>query len=246
MFGKNIKKIRGVKGLTQQAFAELFGLKRATLAAYEEGRSNPRVETVLKIAAYFNLEMDELMKTELTVNRLLAFNDTLTTNTDPLPVQAFCQIPCLIEALEADFIRQGGMATRKLPTLQLPLPETQGYIGYTLHAADMARNGKGYLPKDIIICYELPRGQWAANLKPGSPVLALSGAELVFRNGTVQQNELWLEAEMEGLDPIIWPLDSVKKIWETRHVFHWKLPLMADTLELRLQLLENRLRDMQV
>ena len=245
MFGKNIKKIRGVKGLTQQAFAELFGLKRATLAAYEEGRSNPRVETVLKIAAHFNLEMDELMKTELTVNRLLAFNDSLTTNTDPLPMQAFCQIPCLIEALEADFIRQGGMATRKLPTLQLPLPEAQGYIGYTLHAADMASHGKGYLPKDIIIGYELPRGQWI-NLKPGTPALALSGSELVFRKATVHENELWLEAEMEGLDPVIWPLNGVKKIWEARHVFHWKLPTMADTLEQRLQLLENRLRDLQV
>lgn len=245
MFGKNIKKIRGVKGLTQQAFAELFGLKRATLAAYEEGRSNPRVETVLKIAGHFNLEMDELMKTELTVNRLLAFNDSLTTNTDPLPVQAFCQIPCLTEALEGDFIRQGGMATRRLPSLQLPLPQAQGYIGYTLHAADMARNGKGYLPRDIIICSEVERTNWHA-LKPETPVLALSGAQLVFRKGSWQQSELWLEAEMEGLDPIIWPLDSVKKLWEARHVFHWKLPAMTDTLEQRLQLLENRLRELQV
>jgi len=61
MFGKNIKKIRGVKALSQQAFADLFGLKRGTLAAYEEGRSNPRLETVIKIARHFNKEMEELL-----------------------------------------------------------------------------------------------------------------------------------------------------------------------------------------
>ena len=43
-FGKNIKKIRSVKSLSQQAFADLFDLKRGTLGAYEEGRSEPKIE----------------------------------------------------------------------------------------------------------------------------------------------------------------------------------------------------------
>ena len=49
-FGKNIRKIRNVKKLSQQAFAELFELKRGTLGAYEEERSEPRIETIIKIA----------------------------------------------------------------------------------------------------------------------------------------------------------------------------------------------------
>ena len=47
-FGKNIRKIRSVKTLSQQAFAELFDLKRGTLGAYEEGRSEPKIETILQ------------------------------------------------------------------------------------------------------------------------------------------------------------------------------------------------------
>ena len=72
-FGKNIKKIRGVKGLSQQAFAEVFDLKRATLGAYEEGRSEPKIDTIIKIANYFSIKIDDLLTSELTVNKLLQF-----------------------------------------------------------------------------------------------------------------------------------------------------------------------------
>lgn len=243
MFGKNIKKIRGVKGLTQQAFAEIFGLKRATLAAYEEGRSNPRVETVIKIAEYYGLEMDELMKKELTVNRLLAFQDYLTTQTETLPAQTFCSIPCLTEALEADFVRQGGQITPNLPVLQLPLPQQKGYLGYTVHAADMVKNGRGFLPKDIVIGFELDPKDWS-HLPPGTPVLALSGQQIILRLATFHPEELRLHAHMEGISPLIWPIDSLKKIWEVRHVFHYKLPVMTDNVEQRLLQLENKMKEL--
>ena len=73
-FGKNIRKIRSLKSLSQQAFAELFELKRGTLGAYEEGRSEPKLETLIKIANYFSIPIDDLLTTELTVNNLLKFN----------------------------------------------------------------------------------------------------------------------------------------------------------------------------
>lgn len=36
--GRNIKKIRSVKGLSQQAFAYLFSLTRGNISSYEELR----------------------------------------------------------------------------------------------------------------------------------------------------------------------------------------------------------------
>ena len=47
-FGKNIRKIRTVKSLSQQSFAEMFELKRGTLGAYEEGRSEPKIDTIIE------------------------------------------------------------------------------------------------------------------------------------------------------------------------------------------------------
>lgn len=244
MFGKNIKKIRGVKRLSQQAFADLFGLKRGTLAAYEEGRSNPRLETVIKIASHFNIDMDELLKTELTVNRLLQFNDAITTNADPLPVQQFASIPCLIESLETDFIHQRGSESihKKLPRLQLPLPSSKGYIGYTVHSAEMSKpGGGGFLPRDIVIGKETGPDQWPL-IKAGTPVLALSQDLLVFRKGSVQDGQLSLMAETEGLEIIVIDSKDLIRLWEIQHVFQWRLPHALESFEERLKQLEKQLQ----
>ncbi|MTI32320.1 helix-turn-helix domain-containing protein, partial [Xanthovirga aplysinae] len=45
--GKNIRKIRSVKKLSQAAFAQLFDLGRATVGAYEEGRAEPKIDTII-------------------------------------------------------------------------------------------------------------------------------------------------------------------------------------------------------
>ncbi len=72
--GINIKKIRSVKGLNQTDFAKLFGLTRANIGSYEELRAEPKIETIIKIAAYYKLKIDDLVKKELTVNQISNFD----------------------------------------------------------------------------------------------------------------------------------------------------------------------------
>ena len=72
--GKNIRKLRTVKKLSQAAFAELFGLARPSVGAYEEGRSEPKMETLTRIAQHFGLSVDLLLTKELTVNELYNFD----------------------------------------------------------------------------------------------------------------------------------------------------------------------------
>ncbi|MEP5132314.1 helix-turn-helix domain-containing protein, partial [Nonlabens ulvanivorans] len=103
-FGKNIKKIRGIKSLSQQAFADLFDLKRGTLGAYEEGRSEPKIETIIKIANYFSISIDDILTAELTVNQLLKFNDRLTLTPEELEREQFAQVPCITEKLADDYL----------------------------------------------------------------------------------------------------------------------------------------------
>ena len=78
-FGKNVKKIRGVKNLSQTAFSELFNLSRASIGAYEEGRAEAKLDTIIQIANYFSITVDELVNKELTVNDLYHF-DSLDTD----------------------------------------------------------------------------------------------------------------------------------------------------------------------
>ena len=81
-FGKNIKKIRIAKKLTQTEFAEIFGLKRTTLGAYEEGRAEAKIDTLIKIADYFKLSLDQLLRKEITVNEIFHFKSELLYKTD--------------------------------------------------------------------------------------------------------------------------------------------------------------------
>lgn len=74
-FGTNIKKIRQVKGLSQKAFADLFDLNRGVISSYEEGRAEPKIETILKVANHFNLNLDKLLTETLQVNQLASVSD---------------------------------------------------------------------------------------------------------------------------------------------------------------------------
>lgn len=72
-FGTNLKKIRQIKGLSQQAFAELIDLNRGVISSYEEGRAEPKIETLLRIATYFGISTDDIISKPLTVNQLANF-----------------------------------------------------------------------------------------------------------------------------------------------------------------------------
>lgn len=56
----NLKFLRKKNGLTQQQFADLMDIKRASVGAYEEDRAEPKYDLLKKIAEYYDLSMDEL------------------------------------------------------------------------------------------------------------------------------------------------------------------------------------------
>jgi transcriptional regulator with XRE-family HTH domain len=74
MIGSNIKKIRTTKGLSQQAFASLFELTRGNISSYEENRAEPRIETVMQIANYFSIPLDQFITENLSIHKILKYN----------------------------------------------------------------------------------------------------------------------------------------------------------------------------
>ncbi len=70
--------------MTQTEFADLFELKRTALGSYEEGRAEAKIDTVIIIADYFKLTLDQLLRKELTINEIFHFKNDLITgqNTD--------------------------------------------------------------------------------------------------------------------------------------------------------------------
>nr|DAL65717.1 MAG TPA_asm: repressor protein [Caudoviricetes sp.] len=49
------------KGLSQLAFAKILGISQQTIGSWETGRTSPDLETLIKIASFFNVSTDYLL-----------------------------------------------------------------------------------------------------------------------------------------------------------------------------------------
>ncbi|KIN49103.1 hypothetical protein B4073_4251 [Bacillus subtilis] len=63
-FSTKIKKLREEKKMKQQEVADKLGIARTTYASYEQGKREPDHETLIKIADYYNVTIDFLLRGE--------------------------------------------------------------------------------------------------------------------------------------------------------------------------------------
>ena len=70
LIGKNIKRIRKEKGLTQKKLSELSNINEVQIRQYELGKANPKIETIEKIAKALGTTADELRG----IKRDIAYN----------------------------------------------------------------------------------------------------------------------------------------------------------------------------
>lgn len=61
-FSNQIKKITRRKKLKQQDVADKLGIARTTYASYEQGKREPDHETLVKIADFFGVSLDFLLR----------------------------------------------------------------------------------------------------------------------------------------------------------------------------------------
>ena len=64
IFSKRLKKLRKNKGLKQQELAEILGIKRNTYSDWENGKTEPRFDNLVKLADFFNVSLDWLFGRE--------------------------------------------------------------------------------------------------------------------------------------------------------------------------------------
>ena len=70
-FASNLSFLRKKKGLTQAEVATALGLKRNTFSNYETTHSEPDLNTLEKIASFFDISMDELISLDLSKGSLV-------------------------------------------------------------------------------------------------------------------------------------------------------------------------------
>ena len=73
--GSNLRLLRKEKGLTQEQLAGKIGIKRSLIGAYEEGRTEPKLQTILNICHYFNVSIDALINHDMSKTKKTALQD---------------------------------------------------------------------------------------------------------------------------------------------------------------------------
>ncbi|NDV81725.1 helix-turn-helix domain-containing protein [Bacteroides sp. 51] len=156
--GKNIKKIRNIKGLSQQAFADLFHLTRGNISSYEEFRAEPKIETLVKIANYFSIPLTSLIEKELSVNELLHYNTALVVETEKLKVtQQLTQVPYIPILYINDYIAQfmSEEFLSSLPQITVPSNSKFKLIAIEVENQENLPSGFDYKNGDILIYEEV-------------------------------------------------------------------------------------------
>lgn len=70
-FGDNLYTLRKQKGLSQDEFAESLGVSRQAVSKWERNEAYPDTENLIAIAKFFNVTIDSLINTPISVNEVI-------------------------------------------------------------------------------------------------------------------------------------------------------------------------------
>ncbi|MBE7644505.1 helix-turn-helix transcriptional regulator [Tenacibaculum finnmarkense] len=241
-FGKNIKKIRSVKKLSQQAFADIFSLKRGTLGAYEEERSEPKIDTIIKIANYFSISIDNLLTKNITVNQLLRFNEGITTDINQIVKASFTDIPFVNSLNSHQFITDFKTTENydSLPVLSMPITATAALLAFTVANLYMVSNEEGLFPGDVVV----GESTVPENLTKDDVVIVLANDALSIRRYNATDTGYHLSADHIHIAPIIIPYGITIHFWKVSYVFLKRYPKFTSKLDIQLDKLDTVLKQL--
>ena len=227
--GSNLRWLRKEKGLTQDRLAGKIGVKRSLVGAYEEGRTEPKLRTILSICHYFGINMDALVNTDLSKNQK-TIADTSGEKLRILPVvvdrQEEKELSTIVPVkASAGYTKGYGDIDYidKLPRFSMPFPELTGDRSYRLFQI----SGDSMLPVPpgaYIICEYLQ--DWHSIKNEECYVLVTKDEGIVFKRviNNLQQDELILKSDNPEYTPYKITADQIMEVWKAMGYTSFNLP----------------------
>lgn len=219
--------------MSQLDFAALFDLKRGTLGAYEEGRSEPKIDTIIKVSEYFNLSTDQLLTGELTVNQLLNFSTDILEKVDAKEGSNIISIPLVNDANIHSILTESWNESLLTNATHVDLPLAKASsIAFQQHPQlSMQYTTLAMQPSDILFASEVDA---AADDTSPTTYIALYMKQLLVIDGKLAHGTIH-----SALTP---PIDTADcaKVWQVTATLstHYQPP-KSDTILSRLAALEQ-------
>lgn len=184
MLSKNLTYLRKNKHLSQEELASTVGISRSTYAGYEKGPSEPNAGVLVKLADYYGLTVDDLIRGDLDLPLFRQKNQIarlLDNDIRILPITVDSQqrenIQYVPEAATADYLSEHNHPEyiEQLPHFRLPKLDGGTYRAFDIQGDSMPPIHNGYVLIGRFIELE-------HNLKDGSRyVLVIKDKGIVFK-----------------------------------------------------------------
>lgn len=92
-FSIRLSELRQAGGLTQVELAKRLDISRSTLGMYELGRREPDIETLEKIADFFNVDMDFLLGNSDKTTKIIKRQELPLTDVERTLLNYFRSLP---------------------------------------------------------------------------------------------------------------------------------------------------------
>ncbi|MDB5261810.1 MAG: transcriptional regulator [Adhaeribacter sp.] len=233
MVDNNLKFLRKKNGLTQAQLAEKLNIKRSLVGAYEEGRAEPRLSTLVNISRLFEVSLDQLVTLELSKNKPEASKEIQNgTDGGKLRVLAITidqdnreNIELVPYKASAGYLN--GYADpefiEELPKFRLPMLNTTGtHRAFEIKGDSMLPIASG----TVIIGKYIE--DWVT-IKDGTPCILVSQQEgVVFKrvyNKIKSDSTLRLHSDNPVFHPYELGVNDIYEIWEAKAYISNSFPI---------------------
>ena len=255
MINTNLKFCRRELALTQAQMADKLGIKRSLVGAYEEGRAEPRLATLVNMARLFGITLDQLVTTDFSKKKNTKIIGSLpapdpnapdTDDTPEPPTPAGGKLRVLAFTVDKDqnenieLVPQkaaagylNGYADREylevLPKFRLPMLSQTG----TYRAFEIAGDSMLPIASGTVIVGRYVE-EWTT-IKDGTPCIVVSSRDgIVFKrvfNKLRSNAMLVLHSDNPNFSPYDVKADDVLEIWEAKSYISSTFPIAELSLE---------------
>lgn len=233
MLSTNLKYLRKQHNLTQVQLAEKLEIKRSLIGAYEEGRAEPKLATLVKMAQVFQLSVDMLINPDLP-NLSKAQVNGQQPNLRVLSITVDSQdrenIELVPQKVSAGYLN--GYADpefmEELPKFRLPMIQSPG----TYRAFEIKGDSMLPIPSGTVIVGKYVE-RWQ-DIKDGTPCIVVSLQEgIVFKRvyHKPQQPTLRLHSDNPLYQPYEVSLEDVVELWEAKAYISTTFPMAEISLD---------------
>lgn len=243
---ENIRFLRKSLSLTQDQFAQKLDIKRSLVGAYEEGRAEPRLELLQKMAALAGLSVDVLIGRDISQlkeyeKKSMRSKEVLVVTVDENNKDNIELVPHKAAAgylngyADPEYIKE-------LPRFKLPMLSQGTYRAFEITGDSMLP----ILPGTIVI------GEWIEDihdLKNGKPYVLVTQREgIVYKrvfNYLQENGKLFLVSDNRQYAPYQMDASDVVEAWSAKAYISVQFPDVNSKNEMSVEQLAGVVLELQ-